>query len=390
MQMFSLLQIDAFALAILALIYLNIRRSGGRYLMEQKFYLALIAADALVLLLDMAMWLVDGRAGPVYRVLNLAVTAAYYTMNPLICMLWLLYVYYEIYKSTQHLRRMLPLLLAPACANAILSVFSIHTGQMFLVDAGNRYSRGPLFVVMALICLVYLLYSLALIVLRRRRLASQHFIPMLFFAVLPLVGGVVQSLLYGISLIWSCATFSALVIFINIQNNLLYTDPLTGLSNRRQVDNYLRHRSQYAGGKRLAGMMIDLNAFKTINDRYGHDVGDQALRDTADILRHTFHGDDFVSRYGGDEFLVLLSVPNGETLESIVRRLHDNVEQFNASRTAPYAISLSVGYDCCTGDEEGDLAGFVKHIDELMYREKLKYNEGRLDPVRDAGPSSSF
>ncbi len=105
-----------------------------------------------------------------------------------------------------------------------------------------------------------------------------------------------------------CATLSLLIIYINIQNTQLYKDYLTDLYNRRQFDNYIRAKINSSNNKRIAGFMIDIDSFKKINDVYGHDYGDTALKSTAKILRDTFSDNDFIARYGGDEFVVVVEL----------------------------------------------------------------------------------
>jgi hypothetical protein len=90
-------EIDCFALAILFLIFMNIRRRAVPYLLEQKIFMALLIANALIIVFDMLMWIIDGKPGAVARDFNYLVTACYYTMNPLICMFWYLYADFHIY-----------------------------------------------------------------------------------------------------------------------------------------------------------------------------------------------------------------------------------------------------------------------------------------------------
>ncbi len=370
--MMPLLIVDIFTLAILLLIFLSVHNSSGSYLIEQRIYMLLVLSAAFIVTLDMGMWVLDGVSGPIVRGLYYLITVLYYIFNPLICMIWYCYVDYQIYKSRRHLRRASAILSLPVLANALLSFLSIFGGYLFYIDAAGFYHRGPLFYVMALISFFYLTYAMVMMIVKRSRIKKRDFLPMLVFSIPPMVGGIIQSLIYGISLIWPCVTFSALIIFIKMQNSQLYIDYLTGLFNRRQLDNFLRQNSQCDGGARLAGIMIDLNAFKAINDIYGHHAGDEALCYTAQILKSTFKEDAFIARYGGDEFLVLMPVRGAEELTGAVARLKESLRRFNAQRTVPYALDLSLGCDYYTGSSEADVASFLKHIDKLMYQDKRR------------------
>jgi len=180
-----------------------------------------------------------------------------------------------------------------------------------------------------------------------------------------------QSLFYGLSLVWVCMTISVEIIFINMQNSQLLTDHLTGLYNRRQLDCYLQERIRHGNKKRfLAGIMLDLNSFKEINDRWGHSTGDKALIDAAKILTMSFGKDDMICRYGGDEFIIIIEIKEKADLIKAVDRIKANAEQFNETKTAPYTIKFSVGYEIYDFNSGMHFEQFLKCIDNLMYQDK--------------------
>jgi diguanylate cyclase (GGDEF)-like protein len=364
------LELNCFALAILLLIYLNIRHYINKYLLDQKIFLVLIYLNAFILIVDAIMWLFDGRSGGAFtHGFYVATTVGYYTFNPLICLMWYLYADFSIYRKAERLRKRLVPMLIPILAIFILALVSVQNGMLFSINADNVYRRGPYFLIMAGVCFGYLLYTTLITVFNHKKMRSMDFRTLLFFPIPPIVGGVVQTLFYGVSLIWVCTTLSLLIIFIKYQNSQLNTDHLTGLFNRRQLDNFLHAKDQAAGGKVVAGLMIDLNYFKAINDTYGHSEGDRALTQVAGILKRTFRESDFVARYGGDEFVVIMEV-NGQTdLEKAIERLHANVAQFNAKKIMPFEISLSIGSG--TYEPNGkNTSEFMNRIDRLMYEEK--------------------
>lgn len=99
------------------------------------------------------------------------------------------------------------------------------------------------------------------------------------------------------------------------------TDPLTGLPNRRAWDDVLAARSRETpDGVRLAVVLIDLDRFKPVNDQHGHLAGDSVLCRTAKALRTALRSSDFIARFGGDEFGLLLWVPDAATAVRVVER----------------------------------------------------------------------
>ena len=118
--------------------------------------------------------------------------------------------------------------------------------------------------------------------------------------------------------------------------------------------------------------MIDLNHFKMINDLYGHHRGDEALKHVASILKNTFRKKDFISRYGGDEFVIIMEIYEQSDIVNMVQRLNKNISDFNSQKKVPYEISLSIGYDCFPNESGTKITAeeFLKHIDNLMYLNK--------------------
>ena len=219
------------ALIILLLIFINIRQQEENYLIEQKLFWALLGSNALLLIFDTIICVINGRMGFLAREANLTVTFIYYILNPLPGMLWSFYADYQINRDERRLKQLLIPMLIPVCINAVLAFLSIFHNFVFYIDNKNIYHRGSLFFVTAAICYFYLVLTLILIIINHKKIDGNYFLPILVFAFPPIIGGIVQILLYGISLVWICMTISVLIIFINVQNNLLYIDHLTGLFN---------------------------------------------------------------------------------------------------------------------------------------------------------------
>ncbi|MBB3399079.1 MULTISPECIES: PleD family two-component system response regulator [unclassified Rhizobium] len=118
---------------------------------------------------------------------------------------------------------------------------------------------------------------------------------------------------------------------------LAVTDPLTGLSNRRYLDNHLStlfNRSM-ARGRPLSVLITDIDRFKQVNDTYGHDAGDDVLREFANRIRSTVRGADLACRYGGEEFVVVMPDTSPEVAATVAERLRSVVE------TTPFLLKSS-------------------------------------------------
>ncbi len=367
----SYIEINAVSFTILFLLYASIHGKRVNSLLGQKLFVLLLCSNALMLVLDALQWVLDGVPGAAAREAYLIITVIYFIFNPLPCLLWSLYVNYMVYKSRDSVRRLIIPLSIPLIINTILSIISGFNGCMFYFDSNNRYHRGYLFFVLAVICYSYLLYSLIFIIRKQKQIEEKFLMPILAYIFPPVIGGILQALFYGLSLVWVCTTISILILYLNIQNNQLYIDHLTGLYNRRHLDYFLQERIKSCkDNKLLAAIMIDVNSFKNINDIWGHSAGDEALIETGKILKTSLGRNDLVCRYGGDEFVVILEIKEESEITSMVNVIKDTVRQFNEENQVPYEISLSMGYDTYDHNIKMTLQEFLNHIDLLMYQDK--------------------
>jgi len=151
------------------------------------------------------------------------------------------------------------------------------------------------------------------------------------------------------------------------------TDPLTGLLNRRAGEKRLAEDSARVrrGGRTLTIGVVDVNNFKSINDTYGHQVGDICIRHVADVIRRNIRESDWLARWGGDEFVLALheASPFAATelvLQRIVRDLKDS--PVRVSEGVELVLTLTIGARRYSG--EADLRELVAKADEALYEAK--------------------
>ncbi len=153
---------------------------------------------------------------------------------------------------------------------------------------------------------------------------------------------------------------------------LSLTDELTGLYNRRRFFVLTEQCLKVAirTKKRPLLLFIDMDDLKWINDHYGHNEGDQALIDFANILKKTFRESDIVARIGGDEFVVLLESTD-ENGEILITRLYENVKDYNAKRSQRI-LSISVGTAQFDPEYPISIDELLSKADALMYAQKRR------------------
>jgi diguanylate cyclase (GGDEF)-like protein/PAS domain S-box-containing protein len=155
---------------------------------------------------------------------------------------------------------------------------------------------------------------------------------------------------------------------------LSVVDELTGLYNRR---GFLAFSEQHLSSiqrtnKTLMVVYADLDGLKQINDSFGHMEGDRALTKTAELLLETFRSSDVLGRLGGDEFTVFAAVEPDGGVEGALARLNRKFAAFNATKTAPYKLSISVGLAIMNPDEAETIEQLMARADKAMYENKRK------------------
>lgn len=152
------------------------------------------------------------------------------------------------------------------------------------------------------------------------------------------------------------------------------TDVLSGLLNRRGFIERARGRLTSAPTPFGAVFYLDLDRFKGINDRFGHDVGDDAIRDLGNILRGSLRTDDLVARAGGDEFILFVNVGAEDEVAAIRERIENNIAKFNAANKKPYHLHASIGYHVFRLTGSVDLEDAIKCADQMQYQVKKAHH----------------
>jgi len=153
------------------------------------------------------------------------------------------------------------------------------------------------------------------------------------------------------------------------------SDSLTGIFNRRHMEQRIQEEFKRYCRTNLgfALVLMDIDFFKRINDKYGHDCGDDLLKEIAKDIVNLVRGNDIVARWGGEEFLLLLPATNGVHAAKLAERIRKATEERRYSY-GPESISVTLTLGVSTARPEETLSTIVKRADIALYRGK---NDGR-------------
>lgn len=182
------------------------------------------------------------------------------------------------------------------------------------------------------------------------------------------------------------AEFAAMVEAEVASLSLAIGDEMTGLANRRGFE-MLGERLVSAAGRLelpVSAIYADLDNMKPINDTYGHESGDLAIKEVAAVLNSTLRASDLVARLGGDEFCALLIGAAAEAAPTLISRVEGNLTARNAELDQPWKLALSLGVAESPAGEEKALWDVVAAADAAMFAAKRAKKAGRSASDRSA------
>ena len=361
-----------FGLLILLLFWQNQRSSGSRSL-DTRLFNGILLATMLEQLMDAGQWLLDGAFFPGSRILQVFCYTVGYMVAPFITCLWALYCDLRANMDERALKRRAPLYAVPLMMNTLLLIANLFTPLVFRIDAGNMYHRDQFFWVYMALMYFYGLLSMAMVLRKAAKTESvserREFRYMGLFIIPPVLGGVLQWMFYGLSLVWMCATLSIVLVYINVLSRQISTDTLTGLNNRRQLNRYLDLKINSAeANENTFLVMLDADGFKGINDVFGHAAGDRALIAMADVLKKSCaHQECFLARLGGDEFVIVGEEKDAFRPASLAETITAQVTEFNRQTREPFQLSISAGWAYFQPGTVNTADALLMAADESMY-----------------------
>lgn len=366
---FSVLTANIISILLIGTLYLA-NRQKAEYDRDMRLLQQMMLTIGIANISDCCVYYLAGSSNIVIKVLVFLSGSGLFLGNVMIGYLWAKFIMVHMNIPFSDIRRNIYRTIG--LISIVLLVINIFYPLVFSVSDG-RYQRGFAYIIFLIFAAFYILDSLYLYVKRVKKNGSLKLFPVHIFLIPVILGVVIQAFFVEIAITWTSIAISVAGIMTALKNEIIFTDCLTGLYNRMYLE-FLHKRACNKKDCWVSGIMIDLNGFKQINDNYGHAEGDLALCIVADLLRKSFSEYGVVTRFAGDEFVIMLNTTDEQLIQKIIKSAKKNFVTENEKSDKPYQLSASMGY-AITNLSNETIDDFMNRIDEQMYQDKMKYYE---------------
>lgn len=366
---FSVLTANIISILLIGTLYLA-NRQKAEYDRDMRLLQQMMVTIGIANISDCCVYYLAGSSNIVIKVLVFLSGSGLFLGNVMIGYLWAKFIMVHMNIPFSDIRRNIYRTIG--LISIVLLVINIFYPLVFSVSDG-RYQRGFAYIIFLIFAAFYILDSLYLYVKCVKKNGSLKLFPVHIFLIPVILGVVIQAFFVEIAITWTSIAISVAGIMTALKNEIIFTDCLTGLYNRVYLE-FLHKRACNKKDCWVSGIMIDLNGFKQINDNYGHAEGDLALCIVADLLRKSFSEYGVVTRYAGDEFVIMLNTTDDQLIQKIIKSAKKNFVTENEKNDKPYQLSASMGY-AITNLSNETIDDFMNRIDEQMYQDKMKYYE---------------
>ena len=328
---FSVLTADIISILLIGTLYLA-NRQKAEYDRDMRLLQQMMVTIGIANISDSCVYYLAGSSNIVIKVLVFLSGSGLFLGNVMIGYLWAKFIMVHMNIPFSDIRRNIYRTIG--LISIVLLVINIFYPLVFSVSDG-RYQRGFAYIIFLIFADFYILDSFYLYVKRVKKNGSLKLFPVHIFLIPVILGVVIQAFFVEIAITWTSIAISVAGIMTALKNEIIFTDCLTGLYNRVYLE-FLHKRACNKKDCWVSGIMIDLNGFKQINDNYGHAEGDLALCIVADLLRKSFSEYGVVTRYAGDEFVIMLNTTDDQLIQKIIKSAKKNFVTENEKSDKPY------------------------------------------------------
>ncbi|MCK5388406.1 MAG: GGDEF domain-containing protein, partial [Candidatus Izimaplasma sp.] len=210
---------------------------------------------------------------------------------------------------------------------------------------------------------------LTVVAYKYRKVVNQNvFLGVAVFLFLPAIGAIFQMVFLGVLLIWPMFALGTVVAYIFLETVGTSRDHVTNLFTRVKTDEYLKNLVDRQN--EFSVIMIDLDKFKEVNDNFGHKEGDNVLKAFGIILTNVFNKDSLVSRFGGDEFLIVTHSHTDKELLEYKKAISKELKNPTYLNEHLKSLYFSFGYSFFKKNDSKTIDELIVEADNKMYEDK--------------------
>lgn len=365
MAHFLKFDVSFFSALMLIILYGTMRVRRDTSGTSNRLFFRLLWATVILLLLEVLSWEFDGVPGK-YK-WNYFFNFAFAWLTSSATCLLASYIDYQVFGSYQRLKERW-FYMHPFLITGLFLIANYFVPLIFSIGPDNIYSREAGMILLPILNVSVFLYVCALAYRERKRIQKEVIYIILLYVAVPAIAAFLQVAFYGVFILWPSMAMMVVLTYIFLETVSTSRDYLTGLLSRQRIDSYLEYMLDQQ--KPFIFVMLDLDKFKTINDRFGHVSGDLALQVFSNSLLKYFSDDKLVGRYAGDEFVLVLEKMDEVDLKEKLQSVEDEMQMQYDSGTLEFFITFSYGFYQRDAKDEISYEKMISLADERMYRNK--------------------
>lgn len=361
-------QLNIYALLLLLLLFSIIKLKRDIYRFSTLMLNCIIWLTITALVIEPLSFIFDGLDYPLAIAINYISNYGLVLISPILIGMWASYLDYKILGDRRRLARRI-YYQQGSIFILVICIINMFVPIVFSIEDNHHFHSEPYQWISLFVVYSYYIYIIVLAILNRKRISNTVLFGIIAFFILPVVGSMMQMINSNLFFAWTMLAMATIVVYIFLETSTGIRDFLTKLYSRRTLENYIKNLME--SKRHFGGVMFDLDSFKPINDRYGHQIGDQVLIRFAELLVKTFKEEKMVARLGGDEFFLIFEKLDKAKVLQRLSELHDSVA--NDSLFQQYNLP---GFSCGLSliDESKTLDDFFVAADREMYRNKQSDN----------------
>ncbi|BES64537.1 GGDEF domain-containing protein [Gottschalkiaceae bacterium SANA] len=368
MALFLTFDINFFSALMLVILYVTMRLRRDTTGTSNRLFFRLLWVTVFLLLLEVLSWAFDGV--PDQNKLNYFFNFAFAWLTSSATCLLASYIDYHIFGSYQRLKRRW-FYLHPFIITGLLLLINKFVPLIFTISPDNIYSREPGMFLLPILNVSVFLYVCLLAYRQRKQVQKEVLYIILLYVSFPAMAAFLQVALFGVFILWPTMAMMVVLTYIFLETVSTSKDYLTGLLSRQRIDSYLEYMLEQQ--RSFIFVMLDLDDFKTINDRYGHLSGDLALQAFSNSLLKQFFDEKLVGRYAGDEFVLVLEKVDVEGLKAKLQSVEKEMKTQYEAGNLEFPIHFSYGFYEREAKDHISYENMISLADERMYSNKRSH-----------------